>query len=180
MGFCKSVLKLFGWRVLCTVPDYPKSIVCVAPHTSNWDFVLGEFAYWSLGRKAGFLMKESWFFFPMKYLFRALGGIPVSRKRGGHSLTDVIIHKFNESSRLCLAITPEGTRSLVTEWHTGFLHIAYEAGIPIVLGAIDASRRLVHLEKPFIPTGDIQADMRAVKDYYRRFKGIRPGKFSAE
>ncbi|WP_297059045.1 1-acyl-sn-glycerol-3-phosphate acyltransferase [uncultured Duncaniella sp.] len=180
MGFCKSVLKLFGWRVLCTVPDYPKSIVCVAPHTSNWDFVLGEFAYWSLGRKAGFLMKESWFFFPMKYLFRALGGIPVSRKRGGHSLTDVIIHKFNESSRLCLAITPEGTRSLVTEWHTGFLHIAYEAGIPIVLGAIDASRRLVHLEKTFIPTGDIQADMRAVKDYYRRFKGIRPGKFSAE
>lgn len=68
--------------MLCTVPDYPKSIICVAPHTSNWDFVLGKFAWWSLGRKAGFLMKEAWFFFPMKYLFRAMGGIPVSRRRG--------------------------------------------------------------------------------------------------
>ena len=92
-------------------------------------------------------MKESWFFFPMKYLFRALGGIPVSRKRGGPSLTDIIIRKFNESSRLCLAIAPEGTRSRVTEWHTGFLHIAYEAKIPVVLGAIDAERKLVHLER---------------------------------
>ena len=180
MGFCKSVLKLFGWRVICSVPDYPKSIVCVAPHTSNWDFLLCEFAYWSLGRKSGFLMMESWFFFPMKYLFRALGGIPVSRKRGGPSLTDIIIRKFNESSRLCLAIAPEGTRSRVTEWHTGFLHIAYEAKIPVVLGAIDAERKLVHLEKTFTPTGDIQADMRAVKEYYRGFQGIRSDKFSAE
>ena len=179
MGFCKSMLKLFGWEVICTVPDYPKCIICVAPHTSNWDFVLGEFAWWSLGRKAGFLMKEAWFFFPMKYLFRALGGIPVAKRRGA-SLSDVIIHKFETSVRMQLAITPEGTRSKVTEWRTGFLHIAYDAGIPIILGAIDAAHKLVHLEKTFTPTGDIDADMRAIKDYYRPFEGIRPDKFSAE
>ncbi len=179
MGFCKSMLKLFGWRVLCTVPDYPKCIICVAPHTSNWDFVLGEFAWWSLGRKAGFLMKEAWFFFPMKYLFRALGGIPVARRRGS-SLTEVIIHKFNETDRMQLAITPEGTRARVTDWRTGFLHIAYEARVPIILGAIDAANKLVHLEKTFTATGDIDADMRAIKNYYRQFQGIRPEKFSAE
>lgn len=179
MGFCKSMLKLFGWRVLCTVPDYPKCIICVAPHTSNWDFVLGEFAWWSLGRKAGFLMKEAWFFFPMKYLFRALGGIPVARRRGS-SLTEVIIHKFNEADRMQLAITPEGTRARVTDWRTGFLHIAYEARVPIILGAIDAANKLVHLEKTFTATGDIDADMRAIKNYYRQFQGIRPEKFSAE
>ncbi len=179
MGFCKSMLKLFGWRVLCTVPDYPKCIICVAPHTSNWDFVLGEFAWWSLGRKAGFLMKEAWFFFPMKYLFRALGGIPVARRRGS-SLTEVIIHKFNETDRMQLAITPEGTRARVTDWRTGFLHIAYEARVPIILGAIDAANKLVHLEKTFMATGDIEADMRAIKNYYRQFQGIRPEKFSAE
>lgn len=173
------MLKLFGWRVLCTVPDYPKCIICVAPHTSNWDFVLGEFAWWSLGRKAGFLMKEAWFFFPMKYLFRALGGIPVARRRGS-SLTEVIIHKFNEADRMQLAITPEGTRARVTDWRTGFLHIAYEARVPIILGAIDAANKLVHLEKTFTATGDIDADMRAIKNYYRQFQGIRPEKFSAE
>lgn len=161
------------------MPDYPKCIICVAPHTSNWDFVLGEFAWWSLGRKAGFLMKEAWFFFPMKYLFKALGGIPVARRRGS-SLSDVIIHKFETSERMQLAITPEGTRSKVTEWRTGFLHIAYDAHIPVVLGAIDAAHKLVHLEETFTPTGDIDADMRAIKDYYRQFEGIRPDKFSAE
>jgi len=165
--------------VLCTVPDYPKSIICVAPHTSNWDFVLGKFTWWSLGRKAGFLMKEAWFFFPMKYLFRAMGGIPVSRRRGA-SLSDAIIRRFNASDRLCIAITPEGTRSRVTQWHTGFLRIAYEARVPVVLGAIDAARKLVHLQETFIPTGDVEADMRAVKDYYRRFQGIIPENFSAE
>lgn len=173
------MLRLFGWKVICTVPDYPKCIICVAPHTSNWDFVLGEFAWWSLGRKAGFLMKEAWFFFPMKYLFRALGGIPVARRRGS-SLSDVIIHKFETSDHMQLAITPEGTRSKVTEWRTGFLHIAYEAHLPVVLGAIDAAHKLVHLEETFMPTGDIDADMRAIKDYYRQFEGIRPDKFSAE
>lgn len=179
MNLSRAILRLFGWHVVCTVPDYPKSLVCVAPHTSNWDFLLGELTYWSLGRRAGFLMKEAWFFFPMKYIFRALGGIPVAKKRGS-SLSDSIIEKFRHSDRLCLAITPEGTRAKVTEWRTGFLHIAYEAGIPIVLGAIDATNKLVHLEHTFTPTGDIAADMRAIKDYYRQFTGIRPEKFSAE
>ena len=179
MNLSRSILRLFGWHVVCTVPDYPKSLVCVAPHTSNWDFLLGELTYWSLGRRAGFLMKEAWFFFPMKYIFRALGGIPVAKKRGS-SLSDTIIEKFRHSDRLCLAITPEGTRAKVTEWRTGFLHIAYEAGIPIVLGAIAAANKLVHLEHTFTPTGDIAADMRAIKDYYRQFTGIRPEKFSAE
>lgn len=179
MNISRALLHLFGWHVVCTVPDYPKSIVCVAPHTSNWDFVLGELSYWSLGRRAGFLMKEAWFFFPMKYLFRALGGIPVSRCRGS-SLSEVIIEKFKNAGRLTLAITPEGTRSRVTEWRTGFLHIAYEAGVPVILGAVDAARKLVHLEHTFSPTGDIDADMRAIKDYYGQFQGIRPEKFSAE
>ncbi|MDE6378024.1 MAG: lysophospholipid acyltransferase family protein [Duncaniella sp.] len=179
MNISRALLRLFGWHVVCTVPDYPKSIVCVAPHTSNWDFVLGELSYWSLGRRAGFLMKEAWFFFPMKYLFRALGGIPVSRQRGS-SLSETIIEKFRHASRLTLAITPEGTRSRVSEWRTGFLHIAYEAKVPIILGAVDAARKLVHLEHTFSPTGDIDTDMRAIKDYYSQFQGIRPEKFSAE
>ncbi len=179
MSFSCFILKIFGWKVICTVPDYPKCIICVAPHTSNWDFVLGKLAYWSIGRKSGFLMKESWFFFPMKYLFRAFDGIPVPRKRGS-SLSDTIIKKFNSSDNMTLAITPEGTRSKVSEWHTGFLHIANEARIPIILGAIDAANKLIHLQESYTPTGDITADMRAIKDYYKQFQGIIPENFSAE
>ncbi|MCM1164101.1 MAG: 1-acyl-sn-glycerol-3-phosphate acyltransferase [Muribaculaceae bacterium] len=173
MGFSKFMLRLFGWKVICTVPDYPKCIICVAPHTSNWDFVLGKFAYWSVGRHAGFIIKDSWFFFPMNLLFKALGGIPVARGKGS-SLTQALVRKFNDSTHLSIAITPEGTRQKVEEWHTGFLRIATDAGVPVVLGVIDATHKEVHLEKSFMPTGDIEADMKAVRAYYAPFKGIKP------
>lgn len=172
MGFCKMMLRLFGWTVHCTVPDYPKCIVCVAPHTSNWDFVLGKFAWWSVGRKAGFLIKDSWFFFPMNLLFKAMGGIPVSRSRS-RSITEQLTQRFRESSRLTIAITPEGTRKKVEEWHSGFLRIATQADIPIVLGAINGPTREVFIEKTFYPTGDIEADMRAIREYYKPFVGIK-------
>ena len=59
MNAAAFILRLFGWKVEVTVPDVPKSIICVAPHTSNWDFILGELAYTSVGRKAGFLLKDT-------------------------------------------------------------------------------------------------------------------------
>ena len=90
----KLILRIAGWKVSVTAPDYPKCIICVAPHTSNWDFILGKLAYMSVGRKAGFLMKQAWFFFPMGLIFKAIGGIPVPKKRGS-SLVDVLIDKFN-------------------------------------------------------------------------------------
>lgn len=177
--FSKFLLSLFGWTVSCTVPDYPKCIICVAPHTSNWDFILGELSYWSLGRKTGFLMKKSWFVFPLGYIFKALGGIPVNRKKSV-SLTDTLIEEFKKASRMSMAISPEGTRKKVSEWKTGFIRIANGANVPIVLGAVDAVKKRVVIEETFVTTGDIQADMRAIKNYYRQFEGIRPGYFSAD
>lgn len=173
------ILRMAGWKVCITVPDYPKVIICVAPHTSNWDFILGKLAYAAIGRKAGFLMKSSWFFFPLGLIFKAIGGVPVSRGKGT-SLVDTLVERYRISDRLALAITPEGTRSLTTRWHTGFLHIALEANVPIVLGAIDFATKRIIIEDTFTPTGDIEADIRRVKDYYRPFKGKYPDKFSVD
>lgn len=167
------MLNLFGWKVSCTLPDYPKSIICVAPHTSNWDFVLGKFAYWSLGRKAGFIMKASWFFFPMNLLFKAFGGIPVHRGKGS-SLTHTLIERFDHTDHLSIAIAPEGTRGKVEEWHTGFLRIAHGANIPVVLGVIDGAHKRILLEKSILTTGDLEADMKTVRDYYKPFVGVKP------
>ncbi len=180
MNLSARILKLFGWSVHVDVPDYPKCLICVAPHTSNWDFVIGKLAYAAIGRKAGFLMKESWFFWPLGCFFRAIGGVPVPRGKKKGSLAAVLVERFRTSDRLVLAITPEGTRSRTDQWHTGFLHIAREANIPIVLGAIDFASKEVFLQKTFYPGADIEADMRAVKDYYRPFTGRHPHKFSAE
>lgn len=179
MNFAGLLLRMAGWSVEITVPDYDKYIICVAPHTSNWDFILGKLAYASVGRKAGFLMKEAWFVWPLGYFFRAIGGIAVPKKRGA-KLTEYIIERFREVPRMHLAVTPEGTRSKVTQWRTGFLRIAEGANVPIVLGAIDAKSKHVYVVKEFTPTGDVEADMRSIKDYYRSFSGIKPDKFSAE
>lgn len=180
MRLASLLLRMLGWKVTATVPDFPRCIICVAPHTSNLDFIIGKLAYASIGRKAGFLMKSSWFFFPLGCFFRAIGGVPVHRGKGGPSLTAQLVERFNSSERLVLAITPEGTRSLTTRWHTGFLHIAYDTGVPIVLGAIDFKTKEVTLTRVFTPTGDADADLRAVKDYYRPFTGRHPLQFSAD
>ena len=179
-ALCRTILKIAGWTVNITVPDYPKCIICVAPHTTNWDFVLGKLAYASVGRKAGFLMKESWFFFPLGLIFKAIGGIPVPRRRKGYSLVEVIVDKFRAADRMAIAITPEGTRSRTEKWHTGFLHIAVQADVPIVLGAIDAATKNIIITDEFTPTGDVEADIRAIKDYYSRFTAIYPEKFSTD
>lgn len=173
------ILRLFGWHVDITVTQRNKCVICVAPHTSNWDFILGLMAYKSLGRKANFLMKKFWFFFPLKYLLRSLGGIPVYQKGSGQSLSSQLIKRFKNSNYLNLAITPEGTRSGVKEWRTGFLHIAYEAHVNIQLGVIDYLHKQIIIKEEFSPSGNINEDMNFVKNFYSKYKTAAkyPSKF---
>jgi len=178
MNIAAGILKLFGWSVDITVPDYPKCIICVAPHTSNWDFILGELAIRSVGRTAGFMMKSTWFFFPLGLLFKAIGGVPVERGKKTGSLVATMVERFRSESRLVIAITPEGTRRRVTTWHTGFLRIAYEADVPIVLGAIDASKKHIQITDIFQPTGNVNDDISAIKRFYTPFTGIHPENFT--
>lgn len=169
---------IFGWTVNVTVPDYPKCIICVAPHTSNWDFILGKLTYASIGRKAGFLMKSSWFFFPLGLVFKWMGGVPVYRKNKRGSLVDQLVERFNNSEHLSLAITPEGTRSRNPKWHTGFLQIAYRADVPILLGIIDYKNKKIMIEDVMKPTSDIQADLVAVQSIYNASQAKYPEKFA--
>lgn len=172
MNLWKKLLDWFGWKVCISAPKRDKCVICVAPHTSNWDFILGLFAYKSLGRNANFLMKKFWFFFPLKYLLFSLGGIPVSRggKKNGESLTQKVINLFKEKEYINLAVTPEGTRSGTTKWKTGFLYISYGADVPIQLGIIDYKRKQILIKDEFQPTGDIHSDMQKIKEYYSTYQ----------
>lgn len=169
MNLWKQFLHLAGWSVCITAPRRDKCVICVAPHTSNWDFILGLAAYKSLGREANFLMKEFWFFFPLKYLLRAMGGIPVSRKKKGESLTGKVVEMFHQRSYVNLAVTPEGTRSATDKWHTGFLYIAYGAEVPVQLGVIDYKHKNIIISEEYHPTGDIDTDMEFIRGYYSQF-----------
>lgn len=181
MNLWKKILQIAGWKVDITAPRRDKCVICVAPHTSNWDFILGLFAYKSLGRKANFLMKEFWFFFPLKYLLKALGGIPVRRKNKGGSLTEQVINLFEHNSYVNLAVTPEGTRSKIEKWHTGFLYIAYGAKVPIQLGVIDYSNKIILIKEEYFPTGNVEEDMKYIRQYYSSYGScaLYPEKFKA-
>lgn len=182
MNLSARILKLWGWSVDITIPDCPKAIICVAPHTSNWDFILGKLAYASIGRKAGFLMKSSWFFFPLGLMFKAMGGVPVVRtdKKKKVSVVDSVTRLFESRSRLTIAITPEGTRKPTSNWRTGFLRIATNANVPIFLGVLDYGSKRIIIRDHFMPTGDMEADMRKVKEYYKPYSGKYPEKFLTE
>ena len=168
MNFWKICLKLSGWKTEITVPYRDKAIICVVPHTSNWDFIIGLIAYRAIGRKACFLMKEFWFFFPLNYILKSLGGIPV-RRDTRNSMTLTIADDFKSCTRLNLAITPEGTRKPVDQWKTGFLRIAYNANVIIQLGLIDYLEKKVVITTEYEPTGYIETDLLNIKTYYSQF-----------
>ena len=177
MNLAKWLLKKSGWTFTVNIPPTDKCVICVAPHTSNWDFVLGELGSRSMGMKASFLMKDTWFFFPMGYLMRALGGIPVKRSRHTH-VTSSVVDEFNNRDRLWVAVTPEGTRSLNAHWHKGFLYIAQEAHVPVVLGYIDYGTKEICIDRIFESSGDIEQDLLAIKRYYHGRTARFPEKFS--
>lgn len=167
MNLWKTIFRLSGWKIQQDVNLPAKCVICVAPHTSNWDFLLGLASYRSLGRKANFLIKKFWFFFPMKYLMKYLGGIPVDRGVGRRgSLTTQVVELFRRSDYLNLAVTPEGTRSATTEWKTGFLVIAHEARVPIILAALDFSTKTIKFMKQYEPSSDIATDLKRIKGFY--------------
>ncbi len=184
-------MKKAGWKFKVNIPPLAKCVICVAPHTSNWDFIMGELAIRSVGMRAGFLMKSTWFFFPLGLLLRGMGGIPVHRASRAETLlehkgvnmepieaierlhgdnknhvTQTVIDAFGKRERLAIAVTPEGTRSLNPHWHKGALVIAQEAQVPIVLAYFDYRNKVACLDQIFETTGDTEADMLAIKQYY--------------
>jgi 1-acyl-sn-glycerol-3-phosphate acyltransferase len=171
------ILQIFGWKAFSTVPEPPKSIICVAPHTSNWDFPIGKLGYVSLGREASFLIKKSWFFFPMGYVFSAMGGVAVDRSKR-KSVTQQMVDEFNKHEKFHLAITPEGTRSMVSSWKMGFYHIAVGANVPIQLAYIDYKKRELGIKEVFYPTGNEEEDLRKIQDYYQNINAKFPKKFN--
>ncbi len=175
---CQTIFfKWLGWQAEVTVRPCDKRVICVAPHTSNWDFILAELYYTAIGRHAYFLMKKEWFFWPLNYLWTKMGGIPVDRG-SKNSLTDQLAEKAKNSEHFELAVTPEGTRSRNTNWKMGFYFIALKAQLPIHLYAIDYRRRSIICTREIIPSGHIEADMATIKSYYKDFTGRHPGKFA--
>ena len=177
-GFCNWLLyKKMGWTAEVTQDHPDKFIICLAPHTSNWDFLIGQLFIRARGMKSNFLMKKEWFFWPLGPVFKKMGGIPVYRHKHT-SMTDSMAETAKASEIFHLCITPEGTRSANPDWKKGFYFIALKAKLPMILYGVDYEKRHIQCTKTIIPTGDLEKDMREIKLYFKDFKGKIPENFT--
>jgi len=160
-----KLVNLLGWRVVGEMADDPKMVIVAAPHTSNWDYVLflGVIAHFH--HTVRVLIKDTVFWGPLGAMLRHFGGIPVDRSEA-HSLVPTTTRAFNEADRLLLVITPEGTRSKVDHWHSGFWRIADAADVPILTAIVDGSTKTVGLGPARKVDGDPQAWMAFAADVY--------------
>ncbi|SHI01357.1 lysophospholipid acyltransferase family protein [Ferrimonas marina] len=166
----QGLLKLAGWRIEGQLPPQRQYIAIVAPHTSNWDFILGVLCRAVLKVPARFIGKHQLFRPPLGWLMRAMGGRPVDRRRS-NNLVEGVVELFQQEPDFVLALAPEGTRGAVNRWKTGFYHIAQGAKVPIFPVALDYRHRRIVLG-PWLEPGDSKAaDMAQLLAFFRCYQG---------
>ena len=162
-----------GWRTQGALPAAPKMVMIAAPHTSNWDLPYMLFTAFVLRAKLYWMGKETIFNWPFGGLFKWLGGIPIDRSKSNNVVDQSIAH-FAKNDKLVLTVPPAGTRKRVLNWKTGFYHIANGAGVPIVMGFLDYKKKIGGIGPVLYPTGDIEADMNAIRTFYQDISGKYP------
>ncbi len=148
-------------------------MLIAAPHTSNWDFPLMVAMAFVLGFEIFWMGKDALFKGPAGPVMRWFGGIPIDRSKA-NNIVQATIDAFNEHDRLIVIIPPEGTRSKVDAWKSGFYHIAHGAGVPIALGYLDFSRKVGGFGPTFYPTGNHDKDLVEIQSFNKDIKGKYP------
>lgn len=172
----RAVLRVLRFRIAGDLPDLPKWVAIAAPHSSNWDFVIGIAAAFAIGVRVDWIGKHTLFRRPFGPTMRWLGGTPVERHatRGRVEETAALVRSRD---RIVLALAPEGTRRRVERWRTGFYWIARGAGVPIVPCYLDYARREVGIGPVFRPTGSLERDLEEIRAFYADKTPRHPERF---
>ena len=177
-GVSIAFLRLTGWKVVGKLPsDAAKSVLIAAPHTSNWDLPYTLMVAFALRLNVYWMGKTSLFSPPFGGIMMWLGGIPVDRSQSNNLVAASSAAIARATGPLQLIVPPEGTRSGTRYWKTGFYYIAAGAGVPIVLAYLDYDKKVGGLGPVFTTTGDIEADMVAIKAFYAGVKGKNADQF---
>lgn len=162
----KFIFWLTDWKIVGDSPKALKKYVMIAaPHTSNWDLLYARAAYYIMGIRVRYTIKNELFFFPLGILLKAMGGIPIDRKIKGN-MVDKMVDLYADWEELALLVTPEATRSYAPEWKKGFYFIALNAEVPIVCGYLDYEKKHAGIGPTIMPTGDYEADLKEIKNFY--------------
>ncbi|MFV0484106.1 MAG: 1-acyl-sn-glycerol-3-phosphate acyltransferase [Bacteroidales bacterium] len=165
--FCRFIMNLFGWKSDGPVPPEDKSICIAFPHTSIMDFIWGWIHYAAEGGTPNVLIKKEFFFWPLGWVLKKMGAIPVNQAKGTSAIKETI-RIFETNKRVHLFITPEGTRKKTSKWKTGFHYIARKTGTPLRLGYIDYKKKTVFIKGIFELTDDVNEDIKNIKAWYKK------------
>lgn len=168
-------LAVTGWKVAGSVPDIPKFVLVLAPHTSNWDLPFILAVMYGLGIKINWFGKKELFPWPVGGVFKWLGGIPIDRS-SRYNVVQQTAQTIREREQIVMGIAPEGTRSQSRHWSTGFYYIANLAQVPIVFGYLDYARKVGGLGPAIHTTGNIEADMKVIREFYSGITAKYPHK----
>jgi 1-acyl-sn-glycerol-3-phosphate acyltransferase len=168
----RFLLWAMGWRVVGELPNREKMVAIVAPHTSNWDWVIGTLVTFAIQLRANYFAKHTLFKGPLGWFVRWRGGIPIDRT-ATQGVVEQMIDAFSTRDHLFLGLAPEGTRKQVHRWKTGFYRIALGAGVPIALSYFDYPRKEFGFGPAIQPTGDMDADFARIQEFYLPFRGRR-------
>ena len=174
--FGRTVLDVFGWRVVGELPNLERVFVIGAPHTSNCDFVYAMAAILGLNLKLRWLGKHTIFKFGVTWFMNWLGGIPVNRGKP-ESIVENVARLVERDKGIIIGMAPEGTRKKVEKWKTGFLRISTALDCPLFLVGLDFPNKLIVLDQLFYPTGDNDADIATLKAFYGKYTGKYPDQF---
>ncbi|HQF71189.1 MAG TPA: lysophospholipid acyltransferase family protein [Promineifilum sp.] len=171
--FFTLLLRLMGWRVVGQLPDLPRLVFVGAPHTSNGDFFMTALTMAALGIDVHFVMKHTPFVGPVGWFLRWFGGIPLDRDHT-RDFVSQMVDVFDSREQFLLAIMPEGTRSVVKGWRSGFYHIAHNAGVPLVMVKFDYPNRRMRVGPVFWPSGDYETELPLIQAEFADIAGRHP------
>jgi 1-acyl-sn-glycerol-3-phosphate acyltransferase len=164
----RLILALYRWKAWrldrgAGLP--PRCVIVGAPHTSNWDFVFFLGATEELGIQPSYMGKRSLFRWPMRRFMFDMGGIAVDRgKRANY--VDQVVAEFDVREELALVIAPEGTRGAISEWRSGFYHIASGADVPVVPAWVDHKTKRGGIGPAIMPTGNFPDMLERIAQFY--------------
>jgi len=176
----RNILKIFGWKLVGEFPEIKKSVVLLAPHTSNWDFIIGRLYLHAKGINNNTLMKKEAFFFPLSIILKFLGAIPVDRKNKKVNVVTQVSTQIKNSNEMNLFIAPEGTRKRASRWKKGFFYIAKESNVPIVLSFIDYKKKEVGIAANIIDSQEMNKSISEINSFYKNIGAKYPENFELE
>jgi 1-acyl-sn-glycerol-3-phosphate acyltransferase len=170
----KILLWLFGWKLKPGAPSHVKKCVIIqAPHTSNWDFIIGRLAGWVYGINPKIFIKQELFFFPLGWMLKKLGGMPIDRN-SRKNIVEEIAYEMVVNEEIMVLLTPEGTRKYNPNWKRGFYYIAKAAQVPVYPVYICYEKKEIGFADPFPLSNNVEQDIEKLKQFYRQFKGKNP------